>query len=359
MDIYTTKTDPSETDVEPLATTDILNILNWPAIGTWDSMKHLDFRSEAITACGAWALARNQFLKDGAPFMGLVRRSKLMAVARSLAPTMQSQPGCAEHVDAISARLACIDWISYTISRCPALLSKKNANYLDRFFWGYLERTSEFDVFFEARKQGLALTTPKAKALTPLITRQCFIGCAYGAPTLAAMIRGTGGIKGRGKYHSIFIDDMAYAVLAKNGAGAQLLQMEYTGAGLRRNADGVLDQDVADKLLALVDERLPASKWPAFIVQRAGQPRMALHLMPGRRGNANADLAADPLWWRRIRGSLLDVVTETRMREFRPNADGANWGTFEQILWHLTPVPGNARTHIQFFGALPISGAGS
>jgi len=346
MDIEITKSDTIATVVQP---PDIRAFTLWPRAGAWDPAEHLDFRTEAITACGAWSQARDRFIKNGDTYMGLVRRARLIAVARALDPEMKSDPGRPEHIDAHCARLACVDWITYTIGRRPALFTKKSARFLDRFIWGYLERTSEFFAFFEARKNGLILASPKSKI--QLLSRQCHVGCTYGAPTLASLMHGTGGVKGRGKYPVIFIDDSAYAVLAKNAAGAQLLQMEYTGAGLQRNESGVLNQNVAEKLLALVDPALSATDWPAFVVQRGGQPRLTLHLAPGRRGHAKSDLVDDPNWWRRTPGSLLEVITETRRHEFRANSEETNWGTFEQLLWHLTPVSGSARRYAEFFGA--------
>lgn len=323
----------------------LTSILGLGSRAPYDPADHLDFRGEAITVCAVWAEARDAFLKDP-PRAGLLRRSGLVSLARALEARVA--PARAEHPDAHAARLACLDWIAYTVSRAAALLTRENARFLDRFVWGYLESTREFQAFFEARKAGARITAPQAASLPS--TRQCFVGCAYGAPSLAALMRGTGGVRGRGRWPVIFIDDEAYAVLGKNRAASRLLWMEAAGA--QRGPDGLLQPAIAEQLVEMSDLGRPGH-WPALIVQRAGGPRYVLHLAAGRRGAGRADLGSDPHWWMGIRGSLMEVLTERQRWGFTPSVADGSWGSFEQLLWHLTMVRPGARTHRKLFSNLP------
>jgi hypothetical protein len=319
----------------------------WPGgQPSYNPAEHLDLRGEAITTCAVWAEARDAFLKAPPAWPGLLGRSKLVSLARALEARVA--PTRAEHPDAYAARLACLDWIAYTVSRASALLTRKNARFLDRFVWGYLESTREFLAFFEARKVGARITTPLAASLPA--TRQCLVGCAYGAPSLAALMRGTGGVRGRGRWPVIFIDDEAYAVLGKNRAASRLLWMEAAGA--QRGQDGLLHTAVAEQLVEMSDLGRPGH-WPALIVQRADGPRYVLHLAIGRRGAGRAGLGSDPQWWMRTQGSLMEVLTERQRWGFAPVDDDGSWGSFEQLLWHLTVVQPGARTHRKLFSNLP------
>lgn len=94
--------------------------------------------------------------------------------------------------------------------------------------------------------------------------------------------------------------------------------------------------------------------WPAFLVQRAGEPRQVLHLARGRRGAGRRDLGTDPLWWRRVQTSLAEALTERQRWNFTSKDPAGEWGSFEQLLWHLTLAPEGARTQRALFAALPV-----
>lgn len=206
------------------------------ALKPYDPAEHLDFRGEAIATCAIWEAARDEFIRIPTTGLGLVRRARLAAVARAL--EYRLTPVKPEHAEAHAARLACLDWIVHTVSRGSALLTKKTARFLGRFMWGYLERTREFECFFESRRKGLRLVAPPLASLPQ--TRQCFIGCAYGAPILSSLMRGTGGVRGRGRWPNMFIDDHAYAVLAKNRAASRLMHLETSLRRQLRSPDGLL-----------------------------------------------------------------------------------------------------------------------
>lgn len=311
---------------------------------------YLDCRSEAITVCALWDAALDRAVRASVGKFGLVRTSHLVAAARCLEPQVaQKKP---EHPDAHAARLACIDWIAYKVSGGPAIRSKKSVQYLSRFFWGYLEGTTEFVAYFEARKNGQRLTgTP----IVPLpITRQCSVGCAYGAPTLASLSVGTGGQRGRGQWPAIFIDDKAYAVLAKNKSASTLMHLSSLPNRELRDEQGVLKDKIADALISISALDNPVA-WPKFVVQRAGEPRQVLHLAIGRRGSGVQSLAEDKHRWLKVKHGLFEALSERQLCNFISDEVDGKWGSFEQLLWHLTVAPKNARKQSAMFASLPVN----
>ena len=332
----------------------------------------LDERGAAIDVCDVWGQATRS-LKSMANSRGLIKRSRLVGIARSLHSQVikpsHVRPGVEEHTDMLAARLATADWIVHTVSSERKFIGIKGAATLNRFFWGYLERTALFDAYFQLRRSN-PLVTPSPAVVAAQATEAgaglCHVGFTYGSPTLGALFdRARDGsrhrLRGRGKFSVIGINDSYWQVLHKNkaahaflalGFDFDLLQQAHAKTSSPPAGLVIIDDEMAARVLAMmtpIADGIDAG--PQFIVARNRNQKFRLQLRLAReRGFTQKSYGDDPLAWRRRRANLFDAIETCVMRNFVPSeATGSSWGTFEHFHWYLTAVPNDARRNEELF----------
>lgn len=322
----------------------------------------LDLRGCAIEVCGLWESAKKS-LKQKRNQRGLIGRSSIVEAARSLESKVMDyiyQDIVLEHKDAMSARLAVVDWIVHQAGNLPKKVKWKNLSLFSRFMWGYLENTSLYAVYFKLRKES-PQSTPGRQSIDLAKNQSgvCWIGFAYGAPTLGAMNKSRNE-KGRGKFNRMGLNDAIWSVLEKNTeARAFLGMMKRVENALFSNplntnpAPVVVDDEVASEVIDMVRPIVEGKRGgPQFIVSKDGV-RMRLFLKLSRNGAGSETLGSDPMWWRRTRYGLFHAVEDIYFLNFIPSNSASDrhprWGTFDQLHWHLDPVDLAHRKHNQFF----------
>lgn len=304
----------------------------------------LSHRNEAVRVCNWWSSAIER-LKSPSNRAGFLSRSVLLARVDALeGRALSFAPPAAEHPEARAARLAVVDWIRMTVRQRPKHLRMKSVQFLNRFFWGDVEHTEAYGRFFDLRC-GRRGATPR----DPAAPRGCFVGFAYGAPSMLAMVSGTAGApRGRGAMRSLGIDNQFWAVHAKNRAGQKLASMVLSQDHSRR-----LNEQEATQVLELLQRPLlglPGG--PQFIVQRGKGPRMRLGLRRSRSEGLSARSAIQLDGMKALqqyRLGLFELVPMVLFTDFTPTTADGEWGTFERLEWFLEPVPPAARRHSQLF----------
>lgn len=305
---------------------------------------HLDHRNEAIVVCDWWARALGD-LRRMRNRLGLIPRGALLSSADAVeARVVAFISATPEDPEAPAARRAVVDWIRMTIRRQRKFLQLETAQTLNRFFWGYLERTAEYERFFDLRRGALPKPVPD-----PAASRRVWVGFAHGAPTLFALHAGTGTRRrGRGVMATLGINDAFWSVLAINRTGQRFARM-----ALAHDASKGLDDATARELLELLQRpMLGLPGGPQFIVQRGTGPRMRLSLRLARehgvsRFDAEAHDSVPVLKARRM--GLFEIVDAAQLTEFEPTSPDGVWGTYIRLQWFLDPMPAAAKRHSEFF----------
>ena len=313
-----------------------------------------DHRGAAITTCAMWSRAKSEIKCNR---RGLYSRSRLITCAQTLQTKLTAHfDAAASTVDAgtQAAHRATADWILETVRKQKRYL--RNINHLERFFWGYLERTASYADFFRAR---LAHENSNpARSVSGV--QPCMVGFAYGAPSLGALADGSGlkrgwtQMRGRGRDNSIGINDQFWSILAKNKEAHYLLAL----ASKRITAEPG-DLSMASTKLQLLGVKHGLQGGPQFIVQRAGMPRMRLHLRFGKfRGSATSRKHFDEISnqpprqqdgnpFHLIEDLLIENFVESENQHHRVPED--RWGQYDHLCWCLEPVSKTARRNSQLF----------
>ena len=322
----------------------------------------LDLRSCAIDVCGLWETQKNG-LKRLKTAQGMLRRGDVVQAARAMEALLDeahSRQGNAEHPDSRAARKAVVDWIVHQVQGVPKRTTFERLASYGRFFWGYLERTPLYHAYFECRKAVLEQVPGRLFVdLVGLQTGICSMGFAYGAPTLGALADGRKE-KGRGHFARIGLNDGVWSVIEKNKEAHAFvraaLALEQKLATIDSSAMPppiLIEEEAAETMKAMVEPVIRGfNGGPQFIVSRGGQ-RMRLHLKIARHGSGAKTCGDDPHVWRKNRHGLFHAIEDVVFLRFKPFADKSgdtlDWGTFEQLHWHLDPVNPSHRQHRRMF----------
>lgn len=358
--------------VNPVVSLPAMNVSNTPA--------HADHRGGAITACDSWRTVLHSAMRQSRPnqlfnLRGLAKRTALLALveeARERTCKARTQQGpdtpaagtyaqAHPHPDDHAALMASFDWIALTVAKGPRTRAKRSLRMLDRFAWGYLERTRAYERFFMCRRIGLEPALREPAHYQPEICR-VLIGCAYGAPTLAAWAAGTGRTRGgrrspkRSSKRStaLFIADKAYAVLAANKEAKQLLSMQERFVRLGTpNLGPELAQEFQACVARWSAANSPAGR-PVFAVQRGETPRLLLHMNWGHFSTGAREWMTDPNAWNTVpHATLFDRATRATYRDFRSRTY-SEWGSCDALEWFLSVASPVARRHsVLLGGAFP------
>lgn len=306
----------------------------------------VDFRGVAIRVCHSWGEHHLSALKQKNS-RGLVKRSALSIGLKEVAGWIDSQNWRSE--DEKIAALAVVDWIGHQISIKSKFIPMAQARVMCRFFWGYLERSSEYAKFYAAR--GGEFPWNEVNYTFP---QPCFVGYAHGAPTLGHLFRFGEMKSGLG---FCALNNKTWSILSCNRQGRKLL--ELVRARDRKpfsEAPKELEDEVCLSLIemgkAVMNGESSGPQWLVF----DGSKRLVFGMKMAREQGGSClstGSSFEDRGWRLARHGLLSAMEDMvrlNFLEAENNSSGNDpWGTHEHLKWHLQSVDPKARRHHQIF----------